>query len=63
MFGIFNDLLMRIKIRHSESVGDDLNGFLNKNSKPVIENNKVMLCLFITAIGLIVVVFIVGISL
>lgn len=62
MFGILNDLLIKLKIRPSLSDWDDLNGLFPDNKKTVTENNIVMFSLFFIGIGLIVIVFIVGIS-
>lgn len=53
---------MKLKIRLSESVWDDLNEVLRKNKKPAVENDRVMLGLFVLGIGLIVMIFILGIA-
>jgi hypothetical protein len=62
MFGILKNFLMKLKIRPSQSEWDDLNELFPDNKETVTENNIVMLSLFVIAIGLIVVVFVVGIS-
>ena len=55
---------MKLKIRPSQSDWDDLNGLLPKNKETVTENDIVIIfSLLVIGIGLIVVVFIVGISL
>jgi hypothetical protein len=62
MFGILKDLLMKFKIRPSQSDWDDLNGLFPDNKETVRENNIVMFSLFVVGIGVILVVLIVGIS-
>jgi hypothetical protein len=62
MFIILKDLLTKLKIRPSQAEWDDLNELFPDNKETVSENNIVMFSLFVIAIGLIVVVFIVGIS-
>ena len=62
MFIILKDLLTKLKIRPSQSEWDDLSELFPDNKETVTENDIVMLSLFIIAIGLIVVVFVVGIS-
>jgi hypothetical protein len=62
MFIILKDLLTKLKIRPSQSEWDDLNELFADNKETVTENNIFMLSLFVIAIGLIVVVFVVGIS-
>jgi hypothetical protein len=54
---------MKLKIRPSQSEWDDLNELFPDDKETVTENDIVMFSLFVIAIGLIVVVFIVGISL
>lgn len=61
MFGILKNLLMKLKIRPSQSDWDDLNGLFPANKETVLENNIVMFSLFVIGIGLIVVILIVGI--
>ena len=63
MFRILNDLLMKLKTRLSQSDWDDLKELFPDNKETVTENNIVVFSLFVIGIGLIVVVFIVGISL
>ncbi|MFH6970562.1 hypothetical protein [Flavobacterium petrolei] len=62
MFGILKNFLLKLKIRPSQSEWDDLNELFADDKEIVTENNIVMLSLFVIAIGLIVVVFVVGIS-
>jgi hypothetical protein len=63
MFGISNDVLMKLRIRPSQSEWDDLNELFPDNKETVTENNIVTFSLFVIGIGLIVVAFIVVISL
>ncbi|MFE3870041.1 hypothetical protein ACFX5F_02260 [Flavobacterium sp. ZS1P70] len=52
---------MKLKIRPSQSDWDDLKGLFPDNKETGTENNIVMFSLFVIGIGLIVIVFIVGI--
>lgn len=54
---------MKLKTRLSQSDWDDLKELFPDNKETVTENNIVVFSLFVIGIGLIVVVFIVGISL
>lgn len=62
MFEILNDFLMKLRIRPSHSDWDDLNELLTENKETATENDIIMFGLFVIAIGLIMVFFIVGIS-
>ena len=62
MFEILNDFLMKLIIRPSHSDWDDLNELLTENKETAAENDIIMFGLFVIAIGLIMVFFIVGIS-
>lgn len=62
MFGILNDFLMKLRIRPSHSDWDNLNELFTENKETATENDIVMFGLFIIALGLIMVFFIVGIS-
>ncbi|WP_167543010.1 hypothetical protein [Flavobacterium sinopsychrotolerans] len=54
---------MKLKTRLSQFDWDDLKELFPDNKETVTENNIVVFSLFVIGIGLIVVVFIVGISL
>lgn len=52
---------MKFRIRPSHSDWDNLNGLFLGNKKIITENNKFPFSLFVLGIGLIVLVFILGI--
>jgi len=54
---------MKLKIRPTHSDWDNLNGLFFDNNETIKENNIVMISLFVIAIAIILVVFIIGISL
>ena len=63
MFKVLIDLFMKHKIRPSNSDWNNLNELFFYNKETIKENNIVVFSLFFIGVGLILAIFIVGISL
>ena len=63
MYKVLIDLFMKHKIRPSNSDWNNLNELFFYNKETIKENNIVVFSLFFIGVGLILAIFIVGISL